>query len=360
MSGPVATVIAFPVEPSESDSFDSSNRDGPWTKETKRLPFASIKDVLSTAPDEPDWLWRGYLAPGTVTALAGRPKVGKSTQMFALVSAITSGAQFLDRPTRKTGVLILSEEREDTLSEKARRFGLDNGVHVLMRHQAHKLTWPEIVAESYEHCQELDLGLLVIDTWDKWTGLRGDSENSAGAVIEALEPVMRVAGERLSVLILAHQRKSRGEFGEAVRGSNAFTGSVDIILELERPPAAIMGGETMRVLRSNSRFSATPDELVCTLTDGTYVAHGDTLEVKHDAEREQIRGAVEDASEANADEIAATLEMPKGSVLRHLEHLESEGLVHREGRGVRGDPFRWKPGPPGANTETAQLFGEER
>lgn len=354
-----ASVIAFPAQPGD-ESFVSSNRDAPWTKETKRLPFASIGDVLSAAPNEPDWIWHGYLAPGTVTALAGRPKVGKSTQMFGLVSAITSGAHFLERLTRRTGVLILSEEREDTLAEKARRFGLGDGVQVLMRHQARKVGWPEIIEESIEHCRELDLGLLVIDTWDKWTGLRGDAENSAGAVLEALEPIMAAAGKRLAVLVLAHQRKSSGTFGEAIRGSNAFTGSVDIILELERPPAAIMGGETMCVLRALSRFSATPDELVCTLTEEGCVAHGDTLEVKHDAEREQVRAAVELTGEATADEVASTVEMPKGSVMRHLEQLEAEGALHHEGRGVRGDPYRWKPGPGSGDTDIAQLFGEAR
>jgi DNA-binding transcriptional ArsR family regulator len=354
-----ASVIAVPAEPDEPDAFVSSNRDAPWTKETKPLRFLSIRDVLSAAPGEPDWLWDGYLAPGTVTALAGRPKVGKSTQMFALVSAITSGATFLDRSTRKTGVLILSEEREDTLSEKARRFSLGDGVQVLMRHQAQRMTWPQIVEESLGHCRELDLGLLVVDTWDKWTGLRGDSENSAGAVLEALEPIMHAAGERLAVLILAHQRKSRGEFGEAVRGSNALTGSVDIIVELERPPAAIMGGETMRVLRALSRYGATPDELVCSLTEAGYVAHGGTLEVRHEAEREQVRDAVEAAQEATADEIGVAIEMPKGSVMRHLEELERTGFVHRGGRGVRGDPFRWMPGPAVRDAGTAQLFGED-
>jgi hypothetical protein len=45
--------------------------------------------------------------------------------------------------------------------------------------------------------------------------------------------------------------------------------------------------------------------------------------------------------------------------MRHLEELERADLVHRQGRGVRGDPFRWKAAPGSGDAEIAQLFGKE-
>jgi hypothetical protein len=64
------------------------------------------------------------------------------------------------------------------------------------------------------------------------------------------------AGDGLAVVISAHQRKSYGEYGEAVRGSNALTGAVDVIVEIER--AKLAGGGTARVLRTVSRFDQAP------------------------------------------------------------------------------------------------------
>ena len=43
------------------------------------LRIAPLHTALTHVPPEPPWLWDGYVAPGLVTLLAGRPKVGKST-----------------------------------------------------------------------------------------------------------------------------------------------------------------------------------------------------------------------------------------------------------------------------------------
>jgi hypothetical protein len=170
----------------------------------EKLSFAPLSSALANVPSEPAWTWDGYLGPGSITLWAGRPKVGKSTTSFGLFSAIVEGRPFLDRPTRATGVLLLSEEREGTLAEKARRWNLDGRVHLLMRHQANGREWPEIIAEAADYCKTHGLGVLAVDTWDKWTGLKGDSENNAGAVVAALEPLIHAAGSGLSVLIVAH------------------------------------------------------------------------------------------------------------------------------------------------------------
>jgi hypothetical protein len=113
-----------------------------------------------------------------------------------------------------------------------------------MRHDAGTIGWPELVRQAMAYCHQHQLGVLFVHTWDRWTGLRGDLENAAGAVNEALEPLQYAAAGGLAVVLVTHQRKSLGEFGEAVRGSTALTGGVDIVVELERPPASLALGNT--------------------------------------------------------------------------------------------------------------------
>jgi 5S rRNA maturation endonuclease (ribonuclease M5)/DNA-binding transcriptional ArsR family regulator len=315
----------------------SSLGDQPVTKESG-LPFRPLREAIANAPPEPEWLWGGYLAPGVISLLAGRPKVGKSTLAFGLFAAITAGLPFLERETRRTGVLLLSEEREGTLAEKARRFNLNGSVDVLMRHELGGQPWAEVVEQAVAYCHARGHGLLAVDTWDKWTGLRGDDENKSGPVIEALQPLMKAAGAGLSVVLVTHQRKSAGVYGEAVRGSNALTGSVDVIAELER----VSDVPHARVLQSVSRFGGTPEELALELSDAVYTARGDAGALRARLDTERVLDQLSETEEITAEELAEAAELPKGTVHKRLTELHGEGTVERTGEGKKGSPFRWK------------------
>jgi DNA-binding transcriptional ArsR family regulator len=314
-----------------------------------------IESLLENVPPEPEWKVRGYVATYALTLLAGRPKVGKSTLVFALLAQLVAGEPFGGLETDAAGVLLLSEERRDTLAEKARILGIvsfppptspsggnnkNRPLHVLMRHDAGAVAWPELVRQAMTYCHQHKLGVLVIDTWDRWTSLRGDSENAAGAVNEALEPLQYAAASGLAVLIVTHQRKSAGEFGDAVRGSNALVGGVDTVVELERPLASFALGAHARVLRAVSRFSSTPEELFLELDE---VNNGFTViespeQVKAAAERMRVADV---AGGGTSKEIAEEVELPEPTVRRHLKALQEAGHLERAGSGKRGDPFRW-------------------
>jgi DNA-binding transcriptional ArsR family regulator len=317
----------------------------------------TIESLVENVPAEPDWALRGYIAPYAVTLLAGRPKVGKSTFVFALLTCVRTGEPFAGLRTAAAGVLLLSEERRDTLAEKARIFGLNSfpaphtpiagneikPVRITTRHEAPAGSWPELVRLAISHCHQHGLEVLVVDTWDRWTSLRGDSENAAGAVNEALMPLQYAAASGLAVLIVSHQRKSAGEFGDAVRGSNALTGGVDVVLELERPAASYALGSAARVLRAVSRFSSTPEELFVELDDdeGGFRAIESPEEVKAAAERERLLDTL-GTGEATSKQLAEESELTDRTVRRHLTTLLEQGHVTREGEGKRGDPHRWR------------------
>lgn len=320
------------------------------------LPFGPLAPLLENVPPEPPWKVTGYLAPGSVTLLAGRPKVGKSTLAFGILAAIARGELFVGLATTAAGVLLLTEERRDTLAEKARALQLirfrqgvspigtgNETTHVLLRHDAGPTPWPEIVRQAMAYCAQHKLEVLVVDTFDRWSGLRGDAENAAGSVNEALEPLQYAAAAGLVVLLISHQRKSSGEFGEAVRGSSALTGGVDIVVELERPSRSLQLSSHARVLRAVSRFSSTPEELYLELGAHGFEPIESPEQAKADAERLRVLDALENLDEpATADQLGEELEIPKRAARRYLSELLEKGLVARAGAGKRNDPYTWR------------------
>jgi 5S rRNA maturation endonuclease (ribonuclease M5) len=321
-----------------TDQILSATKESPVAESISGLPFTLAGDVIAAAPPDPDWIWNGYVAPGEVSLIAGRPKVGKSTLVFGLIAAVLHGRPFAGRQTRGRGVLLLTEEGVTTFAEKARVFGIETHprFHVLLRRRT-QAGWLEVVAEARTYCRKRELDLLVVDTFDKWAGLRGDDENKSGPVLQALEPLMQASGDGLAVIVVSHQRKAAGDHGEAVRGSNAITGTVDVIVEIER----VADVAHARALVGTSRHSSTPEELAVELTDDGYVDRGDVETLKGRLEANRIV-AVLSTEPVTSKEIAEATEIPEATVRRRLEELHGDGRVERTGEGRKGSPYRWK------------------
>lgn len=302
---------------------------------SRALRFVPISEIAASAPAEPDWIWDGYLAAGTVTLLAGRPKVGKSTLVFRLVTTIAEGRDFCGRRTRASRVVLLSEERAGTFVDKLPKTA-PQGIDVLLHHDAYGVPWPEIVRQASAHLGPG--GLLVVDTLSDFAELPADAENAAGAVQSAVRPLLEAAARECAVLVVAHQRKAAGEFGEAIRGSNALAAMVDVVLELERAGSI---GPDARVLKCVSRYrSASGDQVLALGADG-YEARGELVGAVAEAERERIAAQIARMDAPTADELAEQCGLSKPTALRHLHALEEADRVQRTGGGRRGDPYRW-------------------
>jgi hypothetical protein len=152
------------------------------------------------------------------------------------------------------------------------------------------------------------------------------------------------AAAGLAVLLVSHQRKSTGEFGEAVRGSTALTGGVDVVVELERPSRVLQLGSQARVLRGTSRFSSTPEELYLALDEHEFVPIESPEQLKADTERERVLTTLEEADEPpTAETLGEELELPTSTVRRHLRTLLDRDAVTRTGAGKKNDPYVWRP-----------------
>jgi hypothetical protein len=299
------------------------------------LPFGPFS--LLEEEDEPPWVWGGFVAPGSVTLLSGWPKVGKTSLIFGLLAALERGEAFLGLATRSVGALLLTEERNATLAGKVRRWNLNGDVQHLRRQQAKDEPWPEIVRQAVAYSCEHGLELLAVDTLAEWAQIA--NENEAGEVLAAMRPLQEAAAAGLAVLVGSHGRKAPGRHGEAVRGSNAMTGAVDVVIEVER--SSSFQEENVRVLRAISRYDQTPADLVVALTDDGYEARGDAASAKAEADASRVLEAVQGLERATTEELAEAIDLHKSVAAGIAKGLFERGEIGRTGRGVKNDPYVW-------------------
>jgi len=322
------------------------------TSEGAARPFELVArtafDLSTLTPAAANWLVEGYVARESVTLLSGKPKSsGKTTFCMLMIAALLKGVPFLGLPTSYSKVLFLTEERPTTFREVQARTGLLEATDLLVASWVDLqkgLLWETIMQAAVAKALEFDASLLVIDTLAQWAGLKGDAENSSGAVLEAMKPLHLAASANLAVLICDHDRKSGGAVGESNRGSGAKVGSVDIVLDLQRTA----GGEevaTRREVHSISRFDLTPAKLVIDLRDGVYVPLGQSVQVALMDAIEFVLGLL-----GSGGQIGYTEEgLIKGADDRHHRTVIREALavlidrnqVGRTGLGRRGSPYQY-------------------
>jgi len=154
--------------------------------------------------------------------------------------------------------VYVTEEGPATLAHK---LPSSDAVRVLTRDAAWpKPSWPKLIEAAVAEARRVSAGLLVIDTFAFWAALAAEREKDAGAAQAAMEPLMGAAGSGLAVLLVHHARKGGDDDGEAVRGSSALTGEVDVVVELDRPERD--APPRQRVLLALSRFPQTPGALM--------------------------------------------------------------------------------------------------
>ncbi len=308
-----------------------------YTPPDGQIEFRSAAELGAEAPEVTPWLWRGYVAEGSLTVLGAREKSGKSTLAFALIRALLDGQPFLGQPTTPTAVVYVSEEAPQTVVEKLDRFGLQDErerLSILTRTPTRPglaVVVPAAVAEA----QRIGAKLLVIDSMSWWAALPPEAENDAGAVQQAVEPLLAATAQGVAVLVLHHVDKENGE----LRGSTALGAVADIIITLRRDPSA----PERRRLEATGRFQATPESVLIELRGNAYVALGTPAAVCAQARDEQVLAALAVEEPLTLDQITARTGLPKQRVAEALRRLVARGDVTRTGRGTRGEPHRYQP-----------------
>ena len=289
------------------------------------IPYVTALEIAASTSEKPDWLVPGFVALQAITEIDGAIKrSGKTTWITHLVAAVLDGGYFLGQPTRKTKVVYITEQQRGPFREALNRAGLigrGDELRIVCRRDVAHMPWPELVAIVAADARRDGFGLLIVDTLAVLAGIR--EENDAGAAALAMQPLQDAAHDGLAVIVARHERKGGGVVGESARGSSAFAGDADIILQLRRPEGN--QPSTRRVIESLSRYDETPEKIVVDLIDEGYVLLGDSEAVAlADALRivsAHIGGEFEQ-KEVDLDELAEEGDIPRATVRRAVRELK--------------------------------------
>jgi hypothetical protein len=318
-------------------------------RQATSLPYWTPREIAAATPPHVDWILRGYLARQAVTELDGKVKAaGKTTLALHMVAAILDGEPFLGQPTKATKTIFVTEMQPGPFREALGRAGLlDRGdeLRVLYRKGITHLTWAELVPMVTDDALQDGYGMLVFDTLGKLSGI--NDENDSAQAARAMAPLQDAAHDGLGILVLRHDRKGSGDVGESGRGSSAFSGGTDIVLALRRPEGN--QPSTRRVVESLSRYEETPEKVVIELTADGYVLLGEAEAVALADARRIVSGLLGFEFDRNdpglsMDQLVDQSEgvLDGSAVRRALKDLDRQGELITTGKGVKGDPYRYR------------------
>ena len=177
-------------------------------------------------------------------------------------------------------------------------------------------------------------------------GFAEGQEKDAGATQATLDALVLATQANLAVPLAHHQRKSGGEGGDAVRGSGAIFGAVDLLLELERVGEEAPPGH--RRLVATGRWPQTPPVLVVDREPktGAWGVVGQAASRSEAAAlglRERLLTALPEQGPGTSEtELVELVDEDKRKIGGPLRELVEDGLVSRTGAGQRGNPYRYE------------------
>ena len=332
-----------PKEASKPDTGNTNDKPQslPW-------PAPKYASELSADSATVNWVWSGMLAGGHLTLLSALAKCGKTTFLSFLLRALQGGRPFLDRPTKQSNTLLISEESETIWAKRRDVLKLSNHLSVICRPFLAKpnlAAWTEFLIYASSVAVDRKCDLVVLDTFSAFVPWK--NENDAAEVMQAILPLHRLTQTGKAVLLFHHFGKGDPSEGRAARGSTAMVGAVDIVLELRRFKPDEQS-DRRRVLNGLGRFDEVPDELVISLNeDGSgYSAEGSRKDVVGRESADVLREYLPDGPPGvTADEVHKA--MPddnrprRGDVMKALQSGSAVGSWQGAGTGKKGDPRKF-------------------
>ena len=306
-------------------------------EQTSNLELVKFDALLAEQEEDISWLVDGCVAPGTMNALAGPPKIGKSVLLRQLAVAVATGTPWLDRECPRSDVLWLGvEDPRRAARRHFRDMGADPSASI--RFWSGPPPPPEeIPTDEWVHRLILryEIKMVIIENFGKMAAVQDFNDYSV--VTEALRPYeMLVAKTDVAIVLGLHTRKSGGEDGQAVLGSTQWLGSPSTVFEISRD------GDSRLLSSVQREGEGMPSTLLRWNAETRTYSLGQSRKA---AEAEQVKQDVLDFirehSGASTSEIADGVGRKRQYVTTTLRKMVEEGWLERTGRGQAGDPYRY-------------------
>ncbi len=292
-------------------------------------------DELFKEPEESvSWLADKILPSGGFSVLASKPKTGKSTLARNLALSIPRGEPFLNRTTNKGSVIYYAlEEKKSEVKRYFKDMG-DDGTEDIYIYTGG--TPVDAIQQIRKVVEDIKPALVIIDPLFRLAKVKDGNDYSQ--VTQALDPLLRLARDTgTHVLCVHHTNKGQRQGGDSVLGSTAIFSSVDTLLIMKRH-------EEYRTIQTIQRYGEDLPE-----TTLHFDKDSRTIEIGKPKQEEDIDGLkkaiTEFLSSQNEPVIkSAIMEEVEGrQAIKHkaLMKLVEEGRIKREGKGGKGDPYKY-------------------
>src|SRR3989338_5291900 len=293
---------------------------------------------LNTLFQEPEektaWLVDGLLPSGGFSVMVAKPKVGKSTNARTLALHIANGKSFLGRAVVTGAVIYLAlEDKRAEIKRHFKDMGAAGNEAVFIYTGG---TPVDAIKQIREAVELLKPALVIIEPLFRLAKVRDG--NDYVQVTNALDPLLRIARElKTHVLCIHHSSKGHRDGGDSVLGSQAIFGSVDTLLIMKRH-------ESYRTIQTIQRYGEDMEETILNYDKNTRtVTIGNTREVENLARVRQDILTFLGSQNEPATEPLIVKETEGNTALKRkaIRELVSSGEVKRDGKGERGDQFKY-------------------
>lgn len=297
----------------------------------KHISWAELKN---TPQVRTDWVVDGLLRRGGLSFLFAAPKVGKSSTARTLTRAVALGVPWLGRDVQQGGVVYLAlEEMPVDVQDHFHQMDLPETAPV-------EIVFEREPRETFKKLEQLidklQPSLVIVDTLIQLVPIKDINDYARTA--RALQPLLALTRRsNAHVLCLHHARKSGGSHGAEGLGSQALSGTVDVILSLKR-------GEHYRSISSTQRRGRPLEDSVLRLNEDTGLVElaGPKKEIDAELKGEEIIAFLEEQQEAvPRKDIEGSIEGRTTAIRTALAQLVERGKIGRSGSGRKGDPYRY-------------------